>query len=45
MEYVNRARDQLNKKLKEKNVVTDGLNMVQQKTGVKAEYIVYGISH
>ncbi|VDO03050.1 unnamed protein product [Rodentolepis nana] len=42
MEYVNRARDHLNKKLKEKNALTDCLNKVQEKTGVKAEYIIYG---
>lgn len=42
MEYVNKVRDQLNKKLKEKNPVTDCLNKVQEKTGVKAEYVIYG---
>ncbi|VUZ45174.1 unnamed protein product [Hymenolepis diminuta] len=43
MEYVNKVRDQLNKKLKEKNAVTDCLNKVQEKTGVKAEYVIYGV--
>ncbi len=42
MEYVNKARDQVNKKLKEKNAVTDLLNKASEKTGVKPEYMVYG---
>ncbi|KAM7532812.1 hypothetical protein Aperf_G00000129125 [Anoplocephala perfoliata] len=44
MEYVNNVRDQLNKKLREKNAVNDCLENVEKKTGVKREYIVYGIS-
>ncbi|KAL5966053.1 Receptor expression-enhancing protein 6 [Taenia solium] len=43
MEYINKARDQLNKKLREKNAFTDALNKVQDGTGIKKEYIVYGL--
>lgn len=45
MEYINKARDQLNKKLREKNAFTDALNKVQDTTGIKKEYIVYGSLH
>ncbi|KAL5109803.1 Receptor expression-enhancing protein 6 [Taenia crassiceps] len=37
MEYINKARDHLNKKLREKNAFTDALNKVQDRTGVKKE--------
>ncbi|KAH9282715.1 Receptor expression-enhancing protein 6 [Echinococcus granulosus] len=43
MEYINKARDSLNKKLREKNAFTDALGTIQDKTGVKKEYIVYGL--
>uniref|UniRef100_A0A5K3FAJ7 Receptor expression-enhancing protein n=1 Tax=Mesocestoides corti TaxID=53468 RepID=A0A5K3FAJ7_MESCO len=42
MDHLKRIRDQINKKLQEKNAVTDVLNKVQDKTGVNKEYIVYG---
>lgn len=42
MDYINKARDQLNKKLQEKNACTDVLNKIEAKTNVKKEYMIYG---